>query len=146
MILARIAKLIGETDKYRWGFRVTLGLVVFGSMVWGATANFSHEVQAPLFALIAATAWAGTLGARTARRRETTLKWLLRMAAIGASGNSAYQWLLSAEAGPGIQLWGAVLAAFAVAALWVNAKDIDATIAKQNRSDGGDSVAGSTVA
>ena len=114
----RIAKLIGDPDKYRWIFRVILGIVVGGSIVVAVSADLAHEVQVPLFAVIAATGWAGTLGTRTDRTRERTLKWLVRLAAIGASGYSAIQWLLSAEAGPGIQLWGAVLAAFALGIIY----------------------------
>ena len=137
MIQSRIAKLIGDTDKYRWIFRVILGLVVCVSMIAAVSADLAHEVQAPLFALIAATGLAGTLGARADRTRERTLKWLVLLAAIGASGYSAIQWLLSADAGTGIELFGAALAGFALLAFWVNARDIDVTIAKQGRCDCG---------
>ena len=137
MIQSRISNLRGESEKYRLGFRVILALVVFGSMIWGATANLSDQVMAPLFAIIAATGLAGTLGASAIGMREKILKGVVQLMAILASCFSATLWLLSAGAGPWIQWWGVGLVVFAVVGLWVNAGDMDAAIAKQGRCDGG---------
>ncbi len=102
-------------------------------MIWGATANLSHQVMAPLFAIIAATGLAGTLGASAIGMRGNILKGFVQLMVILASCASAMFWLLSAGAGPWIQLWGVGLMVFAVAGLWVNAGDMDAAIAKQDR-------------
>ena len=96
MIQSRISNLRGESEKYRLGFRVILALVVFGSMIWGATANLSDQVMAPLFAIIAATGLAGTLGASAIGMREKILKGVIQLMAILASCFSATLWLLSA--------------------------------------------------
>ena len=128
-----------DTSKYRRIFRVTLGVGVVGSpgVVLPISTGLDAGVQASLFALIAATALAVTLGARPDRKLERILNTLVRVAAVAASAYSAYQWLLSADAGTGIELVGAALAALAVIAFWVNSSDMDATIAKQDRCDGG---------
>ena len=110
MIQARIAKLIGDPDKRRRFFRFTLAVVVFGSLILAVSAGLDAEVRAPLFALIAATGLAGTLGARADGPLERNLKWITMLVAVGASVASALQWLLNTDPGTTVVFAGIALA------------------------------------
>lgn len=118
---------------FRRGFRVTVGVVVFGcTVVLPFCIGLDAAVQAPVFALIAAAGWAVTFGTRADSKLEGVLKAAVRVAAIAATTYSAYQWLLSVDAGTGVKLAAAALAIVAVIAFLVNISDIEATMAEQD--------------
>ncbi len=110
--------------------RVTLAVVVIGSLVglavYAALTDLAAGVQAPLFALIAATGLAVGMRVRTGQIWERALNLLVLVTAGAAVVLSAYLWLLSQDAKTGLEVVGAVGAGLAVIALLVNLDDVDA--------------------
>ena len=109
--------------------RFTLSIVVIGSLVglaaYADQTGLAAGVQAPLYALIAATGLAVERGGRADKTTEWVFNFLVRMTVLCAAVLSAYLWLLSEEAGTGLEVVGAVGAGIAVLAFLVNLKEIE---------------------
>ena len=126
------------TTRQNW--QVGLSVLVLGSLLglafYSAITDLDVGVRAPLYALIAATGFAVVLGPRSNQRWQKGLNVFVRVAAILAAVLSAYNWLLSEDAGTGIELVGAVGAAVAAIAFMVNLYDGEALIESQEPHDG----------
>ena len=109
---------------------------ILGLAFYSAITDLDVGVRAPLYALIAATGFAVVLGPRSNQRWQKGLNFSVRVVAIVAAVNSAYNWLLSEDAGTGIELVGAVGAAVAATAFMVNLYDGEALIESQEPHDG----------
>ena len=110
---------------------------LLGLFIYARLTDLDAGVQAPLYALITATGLAVVLGARADQIWDRNFNWLVRVAVIFAAVFSAYQWLLNEDAGTVIELVGAAGAVLALIAFWVNIGDVETTIEKQDRCDGG---------
>ena len=104
---------------------VTLLVVI----VWADLFNLSAGVQAPFYALVAATGFAAALNTLPTQRWELVLTLFAKIATIGAAILSAYQWLLSVDAGTAIEIFGGVWAAMVMiiilASLYTTAEELE---------------------
>ena len=89
--------------------------------------NLTAGVQAPLYALITAMGLSLVLGARAKYIWDRIFNWTVGVVAIVAVALSAFQWLVSEDAGIVIEMIGAFGALLAGIAFMVNLDGFDTT-------------------
>ena len=106
--------------KWRKHWRTGQGYVVVGSYlaVTVLGRNLDPEVQAPLFAIIAAMGLSLVSSVRDHRWSEF-VRQLVKLVTVASAASSGFQWLRGADAGLVIEVLGLIGATLAtVALLW----------------------------
>ena len=85
--------------------------------MYSSLCNVDPRVQAPLFALAAATGLAARLGSSVGQKWAVPWNYLLGFLTASAAAVSAYKWLVSEEAGLAVELIGGVWTILVVMAI-----------------------------
>ena len=88
-----------------------------GVWTYISLCDVAPKVEAPLFALVAATGLAARLGSSVDDKWAQQWNFVVGFLIVGATTTSAYKWLVSAEAGFAVELVGGVWVVLVVIAI-----------------------------